>query len=339
MLEFWQNLWVVYYNSAPYLLLGFIIAGALHQWVKPGLISNFVKGGPIWSCVKAVIIGTPVPLCSCGVVPVALSLHREGAGRHSTVSFLVATPENGVDSLSVSYSLFGGLFTVIRLLFAMLVALICGLAVYFFDRSPDRIAAAPADDCCASESPAAQPKPKTRNGFRFIVFDFLPEIALWLTFGFILSALIATFLPPTLLQTLPNEWGLIAAALIGLPLYVCASASTPIALSLFAAGLSPGACLVFLVTGPATNAANIPLYIKELGTRTTLIFYGTLFISSIVLGHLVNLAFTATDFNTLSLGEIHEHSLNPLEWLSIFIMAALLLVAIWHKYKTKLKPE
>lgn len=335
-MTFLHNLWHVIAESAPYLTLGLIAAAVLHQFIPASLINRFISGSPLVGSLKAAIIGTPVPLCSCGVVPLGLSLHREGAGRHSTVSFLIATPENGVDSISLSLSLFGGLFTLIRVVFAFIVAVICGVAVSFIEEDPVEHEEKDEQDCCHSADSTTKEVPsEKRNGLRFVVFDFLPEIIYWMLCGFIISALIATLVPADSLSKIDGTLSLFAAALIGLPLYVCASASTPIALSLFLSGMSPGACLVFLLTGPATNAANIPIYIKELGYKTTLTFYSVLFAASIFFGYLVNQVFDREDFATATFAESHNHAHNPLEWLGIALFFIASALAIYKKRQKK----
>lgn len=295
----------IYFEAAPYLFLGFVVAGLLHQFVPSQIITRFVSGNPVIACIKAAIVGTPVPLCSCGVVPVGLGLHRDGVGKHASVSFLIATPENGVDSISLSYSLFGGLFTVIRVGVALVVAVLSGIVIYLFDVRKEEESTAKEEEksCCASKEP--KNTGTKENGFTFILNDFLPKISNWILLGFVISAAITIFIPEGYMTNVDSRISLILAALVGLPLYVCASASTPIALGFLYAGMSPGACLVFLITGPATNAANIPLYIKELGARATYLFYGSLFCFSILCGWIVDLFITAEDLNTATFEHVH----------------------------------
>ena len=307
--EFMTNTWLVYYEAAPFLLLGFVTAGILHQYMPDSFIQKHLKGKGILPIIKAAIIGTPVPLCSCGVVPVGLSLREKGLGRGPTSSFLVATPENGLDSISLSYSLFGGLFTGIRIFFSLVVAITTGILVKAFGDDPVDQEKAEVKGCCPSKvkktSCCPSQKVKRPSGFDFVMKEFLPKTLHWLLLGFLLSGAISTVVPDGFLSQLSPGQGIFAAALIGVPLYVCASASTPIALSLFLAGMSPGACLVFLLTGPATNAANIPLYMKQLGVKTTLVFYASIFAVACLCGFVVDSFFKSGDFIVGS--GVHQH--------------------------------
>ena len=311
-------------------MVGFVVAGILHQYLPAQFVQKHLGGSSWGNIFKASLIGTPVPLCSCGVVPVGLGLHRDGASKPTAISFLISTPENGVESISLTYSFFGLPFTIIRIVFAIVVANLTALTVALFEKSTDKPNSEKSVSCCGSEkappksccdappvvsessccsstasaSPCCTPAPvepassccgsepksgKNRpNGFRFVVDDFVPSIARWLLIGFLISAVITTFLPADLLTQLDPKWAVPLAGLIGIPMYVCASASTPIAFSLFVSGLSPGACLVFLLTGPATNSANFPVYLKEFGRRVTGLYYGGIYFFSVALGLLLD---------------------------------------------------
>ncbi len=327
----------IYLEATPYLLLGFIVAGLLHQFVPSQVINRFVSGNPLIACLKAAIVGTPVPLCSCGVVPVGLGLHRDGVGKHASVSFLVATPENGVDSISLSYSLFGGMFTVVRIIVAIAVAVFTGMMVYLFDvrmAAPGRGEVQSEEgECCVGDDHV--PSADRSNGLDFILHDFFPKISNWILFGFALSAVIMIFIPEGYMSSVDPRVSLLLAAAIGLPLYVCASASTPIALSFLYAGMSPGACLVFLITGPATNAANIPLYVKELGAKATYLFYGSLFFFSIICGWLVDSFISREDLNLSSFEHAHTSEGSMLATAGV-VLFSLMLVYVYVKKARKL---
>lgn len=331
-MSFIENLWQIFLEAAPYLMVGFVVAGILHQYLPAQFVQKHLGGSSWGNIFKASLIGTPVPLCSCGVVPVGLGLHRDGASKPTAISFLISTPENGVESISLTYSFFGLPFTIIRIVFAILVANLTALTVALFEKTeaqpeseqsvsccgsetapstsccaPPPVAvdssccgstaetqvnscctptpAKPSSSCCGSEPKAGNERP---NGFQFVVDDFVPSIARWLLIGFLISAVITTFLPADLLTQLDPKWAVPLAGLIGIPMYVCASASTPIAFSLFVSGLSPGACLVFLLTGPATNSANFPVYLKEFGRRVTGLYYGGIYFFSVALGLLLD---------------------------------------------------
>ena len=336
IVRFFINTWEIYLEAAPFLFLGFAMAGILHQFMPDKFIQKYLGGKGIGPIFKAAIIGTPVPLCSCGVVPVGLSLSEKGLDRGATASFLVSTPENGVDSISLSYSLFGGFFTGVRIFFSLVVATLTGLLVHFFGSDAPTQPEPQAKGCCPSKKPNDSDSQTTRaNGFSYIMQDFLPKTVKWLLLGFGLSGLISTIVPVDFFEGVGSGANIFLAAIIGVPFYVCASASTPIALSLYLTGMTPGACLVFLLTGPATNAANIPLYIKHLGTRTTGFFYAGVFGVSVLCGFVVDYMFTKEDFNVGS-SPLHHHSdTNIVMLLATALFSLSLIYAIYRKYLSR----
>ena len=353
ILKLLENLFSIYNESAFYLVLGLIFAGLSHRYLAADFIKKHLSGSSIWTNIKASIVGTPVPLCSCGVVPVGLELKKKGLSKSATASFLIATPENGVDSILLTQGFFGTTFTVLRVAFSILLANIVGLFVGIADKQA--IAANDASSkenseegsvsCCASHGHSHGHShdhnhshgEENKDGLGYILDTFLPDLVPWLLIGFILSAAITTFIPTEWFQSLSSESSVMAAALIGIPLYVCASASTPIAYSLLLNGLSPGAVFVFLLTGPATNSANVPLYVKELGLRQTLAFYISLFIGSISIGLLIN--YFGLDLSSHLNAHAHEHeSGSILEILGTLVFTALIAWSYYRKYQRN-KPE
>lgn len=322
-MDFLHILWSLFLEAAPYLVVGFVVAGLLHQFLSPRFIQKHLGGQSWFNILKASVLGTPVPLCSCGVVPVGLGLRKDGASKATCVSFLIATPENGVESLSLTYSFFGLPFTIVRVVFSLIVANVTALVVALWDRD-EQEPMKETKSCCQGSSEEAP-----RNGFTFVVQEFVPSIAKWVVFGFLLSALLTWLLPQNLLESLDPRWAVPLAGLIGIPMYVCASASTPIAYSLFMNGLSPGACLVFLLTGPATNSANFPVYLKALGARTTAIYYSGIYLVSIILGLAIDLIWGSW---LLSLSEMgHSHHFHPtiVHYVGAVFLFALLAYGMW----------
>lgn len=311
----------------------------MHQFVPAQFIEQHLGGGSLFNIFKASLVGTPVPLCSCGVVPVGLGLHKNGASPATSVSFLIATPENGVESISLTYSFFGLPFTLARCVFAILVANVTGLFVALWGEPEG------GDDddhhhhhhshggCCASR-PRGENDQKL-NGLRFVIDEFVPSIAGWVLFGFCLSALISVMLPPSLLGRLGSAWAVPLAGLVGIPMYVCASASTPIAFSLLLSGLSPGACLVFLLTGPATNAANIPIYLKAFGRRTTAIYYLGIYVVSVVFGLVFDRFLSAPELLGLETLSHHHFQASGVHYAGMIVLTILLAVGIWKQRAMK----
>jgi uncharacterized membrane protein YraQ (UPF0718 family)/copper chaperone CopZ len=286
--------WSVLAEMAPYLLLGFFFAGLLSALISADWVERHLGGGGLGQVFKASLFGVPLPLCSCGVLPVAASLRRQGASRGATTSFLLSTPQTGVDSIAVTYALLGPFIAVLRPLAALVTGVIGGTLVHAFG---ERNGATPApsetaprcamDGCCDDDV-------GHRHSFVDVLrygFVILPrDIGRALLVGVLLSGLIAALIAPDTLRAYLGGGLLpiLAAMAIGVPLYVCATASTPIALSLIVAGLSPGAALAFLISGPATNSAALTTLWKVLGRRTTVVYLVTVALGAVGIGLLVD---------------------------------------------------
>lgn len=282
-------------EMAPWLLLGLLGAGLIKAWLPADKLSSWLGNPGIFSIIKAALLGTPLPLCSCSVIPAAIELRRGGASRGATVSFLVATPENGADSVAISYAILGPVMTVARLCSAVVSALITGcLAEFASDGQVTTPEAAESDCCCAVMSPppvnshtAGSPGflKKLVLGVRYAVIDLLRDIAGWMLVGILGAAVILTFVPPeSMAQWGSGLWAMLAILAIGIPTYICATASTPIAAAMLAAGVSPGTVLVFLLAGPATNLGSVGIIQREIGGRATAAYLAGICITSIVLG-------------------------------------------------------
>jgi len=301
----------IWLEVAPWLLLGLVVAGWIHVFLPAARMTRWLGGrglGPVW---KAALLGTPLPLCSCSVLPAAVALRRGGASRGATVSFLVATPENGADSLAVSYVLLGPLMTLARLVGALVSAVVTGSLTDIMDEtetstelpvdpkspgldkpcchqtdSPETPQATSGEPC--HPAPAGQPPALLQRfwlGLRYAMSDLLADIAGWTALGVLAAAAIATWVPPDAIA----NWGsgLVAMTvilLIGIPMYICATASTPVAASLLTAGVSPGTVLVFLLAGPATNLGSVGLIGREIGRRAVFVYLAGISVCSIGLG-------------------------------------------------------
>ncbi|WP_163936794.1 SO_0444 family Cu/Zn efflux transporter [Paraferrimonas sp. SM1919] len=257
----------LFVESAPWLMLGLIIAGMLKMFIPMKWMESQLGGTGVKPVLKAAIIGAPLPLCSCGVIPAAVGLRRAGASKGATTSFLVATPETGVDSVSLSYALLGPFMTIIRPIAAIISAITAGLLVGRDDKPVTT--SAEVKSCCASK----KPKPlsfyqKLSAGISYAATDLVKDTWLWLVIGLFFAAIVKTYVD----QDYLSQWGDGIAAmalmvLISIPMYICATASTPIAAGLLLSGISPGAVLVFMLAGPATNIATLGVVHKELGKR------------------------------------------------------------------------
>ena len=315
--------WNILAEFAPYLLIGFSIAGLLHYCIPPKLIINQLGESNIYSVFKAAILGIPLPLCSCSVIPVASSIRKIGASRGATISFLSSTPQTGVDSILATYALFGWVFTLIKLTVALLCGLVSGILVDIFCKHQE----ASTEDLDVEHTHHAPITQKSITGSLRYFFVELPlDLYKPLLIGILIAGLINNFLPSDFFTGTFSS-GLVAfigITLISLPLYVCAVESLPLAFAFLSAGISPGAVLVFLIVGPATNSATILATLKIIGKQATIIYILTLVIIAWSAGYLMNL------FLDIEMNDFKEHHSHLSIWnhLSASILLAYFLNAV-----------
>jgi hypothetical protein len=307
---------------APYILFGLIFAGFLHELVPDSIVKNHLGKDSIWSVVKATLFGIPLPVCSCGVIPLAASIKKSGASSGSTLSFLISTPITGVDSILATYGMFGGAFTIYRLISSMIISIIAGILANFYpeeEKATKQFSATPSaledevsqyctsDSCCSGLS---HKKKSTltliKNSFTYAFGTLLSDIASPLVVGLLLGAFITVSIPNNLSEILVEySWlSYVIVIIIAVPMYVCATASLPIAAGLMLAGVSPGAAFVFLSAGPATNTVTIGVVKKMLGVRTLYIYLGTIIIGSVIFGF--GLDYILRDVSVKEMIHMHE---------------------------------
>lgn len=350
--EWFEAIWMVLAESGPYLLVGFTIAGFLAVFVPTSWVARRLGGDDTRSVATAALIGVPVPLCSCSVIPTATQLRRSGASRGATTSFLISTPETGVDSIGATWALMDPLMTVIRPLAAFITAFASGVTVNLFGGegpgAEEPGVAAPeatGGSCCSHTTDTApadhgdrhdhdhsQDAPEGGSVFgramRYAFGTLLDDLTPWFIVGFAISATIVVAVPDGFFEgTLFTGWTAMLAMLIaGVPLYVCATASTPIAAAMMAKGLEPGAALVFLLAGPATNVATILVVRDLLGSRALASYLGSIAVVSLLLGTAVNVLYPALGFDPRDMDVAPgamEHGV--ISTVSGLILAALLL--------------
>lgn len=280
--------WSVLLKMSPYLLLGFFAAGVLSVLVSPRIIERHLGGGGLWPSVKAAVFGVPLPLCSCGVIPVAASLRRHRASRGATTAFLISTPQTGADSMAVTYSLLGPVLMVFRPVVALVSGILGGGLVTLLEGDGHR--PAPGE----SAPPPAEHAGRGRL-WRMLHYGFvaLPaDLARSLLVGLLLAAGITALVPESVFVALREHvggvWLMLVMMAAGIPVYVCATASVPIAAALIAKGIPPGAAMVFLMTGPATNAATLATVWKTMGRRTAAVYLATVAGSALAAGLLLD---------------------------------------------------
>lgn len=271
-------------EMAPYLLLGFLVAGVLYAFVPGKFYRNHLSRPGAWAVIKAALIGVPLPLCSCGVLPTAVSLRRNGASRGASTSFLIATPQTGVDSIAATYSLLGPAFAIIRPVAALATAFIGGMLVNREDKAGSQQCDVEVDTIDAPSSDNFVDKIKDALRYGFV--DMIQNIGKWLVIGLVIAAAITVFIPDVFFTFFAQYplLSMIAVVVVAIPMYVCSTGSIPIALSLMLKGLSPGAAFVLLMAGPAANFASIIIVSKSLGKKTAAIYLGTIVIGAIAIG-------------------------------------------------------
>jgi HflK protein len=366
-------IWVILVESGPYLLAGFLIAGALKVAIPERWIYRNLGQDNTRSVFLASLFGVPIPLCSCSVIPTAMSLKRSGASKGATTSFLISTPETGVDSIGVTYALMDPIMTVVRPLSALLTAFVSGTLVNRivkrgWDDQPEedlqrRLVesdaahdhghahahasddAAEVDGESKSDDDAAscchEPevdekttgKEKAKEAWHYAFVTLMADLTPWFILGFIVSGFITLIVPDDFFgNVLPNGWMSMTAMLfIGVPLYICATASTPVAAALIAKGLDPGSALILLLAGPATNIATIAVVRGFLGRRVLYAYLGSIAVCSLALGFGVNWLYGM-------LGTSPTTAVGPMsaEHTSLFAQATgaiLLALLIWHAHR------
>ncbi len=324
-MDFAANLYRLSLDAAPLLVLGLTLAGLMKAWLPSSLLERQLGKPGIGSVIKAALLGAPMPLCSCGVLPVAMGLRRAGASKGATVSFLISPPETGVDSIALSYGLLGPIMTIARPIVAIVNAIAAGLLTGWHEAprpSPGGV-----DRPCCSKSQPADTGSSWRQGLHYTFGRLLQDMLPWLLIGMLFAAAVQTFVPSEWL----TEWArgplaMIAMVLVGIPMYICASASTPIAAGLLLAGVSPGAVLVFMLAGPASNIAAVGMVHKELGRRALLAYLGTVSAISIAAGLILDELIAVFGWQ-ISAGHSHQHAMLP-QWLSLIALLLLALAAI-----------
>lgn len=431
-----SNFWSLFLVSAPWLMLGLLLAGLLNVFIPKNFLQKHLGKEGVWTTIKAALIGAPMPLCSCGVIPAAVGLRRAGGSKSATTAFLVSTPETGVDSVSVSYVLLGPFMAIIRPIAAVSSAIVAGLLVGREERSDNthsenennaatksccattqsaaenKVEKHATSSCCASKQPkvdtkkqagcsskstelassvtpsccstsseakelkstedaldstssccstASQVKPahtessccdskesteqtesflsKVKRAVHFSCNKLLSDTMGWLMIGLFFAALVQTYVPTSFL----SQWGdgilaMVVVILVSIPMYICATASTPIAAGLLMAGVSPGAVLVFMLAGPATNIATLGVVATELGKRAVSAYLTGVIGVAIAFGFLTDYLVEQYGF-TVNPAHAMEHELMP-SWLTqglgiilLILMLRLVLISLKQRMK------
>lgn len=298
--------WMLLEQSSLYILLGLVIGGMLKVFLSPDYVARHLGSGSIRSVFKATMLGIPLPLCSCGVLPAAAELRKQGANKGATTAFLIATPESGIDSITVSWALLDPLMTVARPVAAFFSAMTAGIIENLLsakDLATAQAATMPSvslarpvcteQACGCGHPPASDNRGENQGwlrrigaGMRYAANDIWGDLAGWFFLGVALAACITILVPSDWLAVYLGGGlsSMLLMLLIGIPMYICATASTPIAAALILKGVSPGAALVFLLAGPATNIAALAVLVKILGKKGVVVYLLSIAVISVLCG-------------------------------------------------------
>lgn len=324
-------------QMSPYILLGFILAGMLHVFIRPDTMSRHLSGHGWRPVVKAALLGIPLPLCSCGVLPTAVALRRQGASKGASTSFLIATPQTGVDSIAATYALLGLPFAIVRPIAALVGSVAGGMAVDRSDKNGDNdmpvntSATACSDGCCQSAAEAEAPRGfinKMWAAVKYGLTDMVASVGKWLVIGLVVAAVITVAVPDSLFLSLA-EYPLLAMLVmvaVAVPMYVCATGSIPIAMSLMLKGLTPGVGFVLLMAGPAANFASVMVLSKSLGRRVTAVYVLSVVVTAILFGLLIDYLLPAQWFAIGGAADTIAHC--HVEWPWFPTLCSALLVAL-----------
>jgi uncharacterized membrane protein YraQ (UPF0718 family) len=341
-----SNLYFIALDASFWLVIGLLIGGLFKTLIPTELLQRHLKSEGYTSIFKAALLGAPLPLCSCGVIPAAMGLREAGASKSATTSFLVSTPETGVDSVMITYAMMGPFMAIVRPISAIMSAIVTGSLVVMFDNQTF-ISDKKVESCCSSEhktscesessstdthtkstSSCCESEPENSSccssesksqkstvftsildGVKYAFTDLLDNIIFWLVIGLVFAAAVQTYVDKQWLIDYGSGWlGMMVMLVVGIPMYVCATASTPLAAGFLLAGISPGAVLVFLLAGPATNVATLGVIQQQMGKRTMLLYLLGIMVSALTSGVIVDWLVVQWNIDTTQyLNASHNH--------------------------------
>jgi uncharacterized protein len=340
--------WHLFLESSVYILFGLVISGLLRVFLNPGTVATHLGQGRFRSVFKAALFGIPIPLCSCGVLPAATTLKKQGANNGAVTAFLISTPESGVDSIAITYALLDPIMTVLRPLAAFITAFAAGISENIFGKekavpseAPDL--SCPVDGCCDGNGCLPEEHSrhhgfleKVRAGIRFVITDIWADLAPWFFFGLFLAGVITAAIPEDSISRYlgPGLWSMLLMLALGVPMYICATASTPIAAALILKGVSPGAALVFLLAGPATNITSLTVLTGLLGRRATGIYLLSIALSCVGFGLVTDQIYALAGVSAkATVGQASEFMPHYAEWAAALLLFLLSIKPVYAKLR------
>jgi hypothetical protein len=337
-IDFFVNLIDIYIKMAPYMVLGLLFVGILHVYVSKERIIKAVGKNSLGSVVLASIVGVPLPLCSCGVVPTSIELKKTGASNGAVISFLTSTPQTGVDSLIATYGMMGPFMAVFRAIAAFLSGIFAGVITNVF--SKEEITKKEESCCCCHNNEGEVKKKKSiKDVFTYAFDEFLSEIAVHFVIGVMVAGVITAFIPDDFFINYGLNTGIISIIMmiiIGIPMYICSTSSIPVAVAFLIKGISPGAAFAFLFAGPITNAATVVLLAKTIGKKLTAIYVISAAFMALVFGTICNMLVFRFGFQIFTQG---TSSMDMTSGFNIFISVIFLGLLTRSIIKSRVKPK
>ncbi len=349
--------WLLFRQAAPFFLFGLVLAGVIRLFLSPEYIARHLGRRGLSSILKAALAGIPLPLCSCSVLPVAASLKKQGADKGGVSAFLISTPESGVDSILISWALLDPVMTVARPLAALMTAVAAGLFQNLLDKEPSKetgngqetnesagcTSCGCNSSCCSSSTDESQETKgflgAVKGVFYYAFFDLWEDLAGWFFAGLLVAGIISAILPQDFFsQHLGGGIeSMLLMLVVGIPLYICATASTPIAAALILKGMSPGTALVFLLVGPATNVTSLSVLLGILGRTGTVIYLATIAVFSVVFGLILDAFYAASGIvPSVVIGKAAEIVPDGLMTFSALLLVVMFLVARYKSRSTQI---
>lgn len=321
--------WALWVDLAPYLVLGFFLAGLLHEVFGEATVRRHFSSNRFSSVLKATLLGIPLPVCSCGVIPLAESLRKDGASKGATLAFLVSTPTSGVDSILATYGMMGPFFAVMRPLAGLLSGLGIGAAARVLDKEEK-----PAEKRVVATAPGRRGRFGVRALRDMMEYGFgqLPrDTGKWVLIGTLAGGLLTALIPAGFIESHLDSQFLqyLVALFMSVPLYVCATGSIPLVLALMSSGVMPGAAMIFLIAGPATNTVTVTFLLRRMGWKITTLYLAMISLVAVALG-----LFTDWFFSRSAVGDalhLHHHSAGQ-SWWEIALAVVLLALVLWQIY-------
>jgi hypothetical protein len=344
---FFCGIWEIFLLLAPLMLIGLLMAGMLHILIPRHIIQRLMGGKGLLSVITSAAFGIPLPICSCGIVPIAIELRRKGASKPSTMSFLITTPESGTDSILITWGLLGPFMAIARPIASFFSALLAGVFAIGLLRDSDENGSGKQDETgCHDHCQIDKEHDSFDNQEDYVgisqIFkriwsyafkEMADEIVFSLLVGLLLTGLIIVAFPDNLAMY-GLEKGIVPMLImlaVSVPLYMCASASTPIAAALIVKGISPGAAMVFLLAGPATNAATIVMLTRQFGGRFVRIYLACIIAGALISGYVFDYLLVLSGIHIVPAMSMDSHSIiGTFQWISALLLIALMVWRFWN---------